>query len=270
MIPRVLTIAGSDPSGGAGIQADLKTFSALKCYGMAAITALTAQNTMGVKGLHEVDPEFLELQLRAIFDDVPPDALKIGMVGDVESIEVIVKILEEYKPPNVVVDPVMISTSGDALIDRPAMDALKTKLIPLADIITPNKEEAFNLGCESSRDLSKLGAKAALLTGGNRKDANCIDILATDSGAKAFEKRRFDTKNTHGTGCTLSAAIAAYMARGLPVQKAVGAAKVYITECIRHADALEAAGEKPWGGAGPVHHFWKLWAEPEEERQEDE
>ena len=133
---------------------------------MTAISALTAQNTTGVQGVHGVPPEFLEKQLRSIFEDIPPDALKIGMVGSAESVAVIVKILEEFEPPNIVLDPVMVASSGDALIDTAAMELLKTKLIPMADLITPNKEEAFNLGCETSRDLSKLGAKASLLTGG--------------------------------------------------------------------------------------------------------
>ena len=255
-IPKVLTIAGSDCSGGAGIQADLKTFSALKCYGMSAITALTAQNTTGVRAIYPVPAEFLEEQLRCIFDDVPPDAVKIGMLGSAESIDVIINIIEEFKPANIVLDPVMVSTTGAALIDKDAMEVMKTKLIPLVDLITPNKEEAFNLGCETSRDLAKLGSRAALLTGGDSKDPMATDVLASELGAKAFEGRRFQTQNTHGSGCTLSSAIAAYMAQGLSLQKAVGAAKRYITEAIRHADTLEV-GE----GAGPVHHFWDLWVD---------
>lgn len=252
--PKVLTIAGSDPSGGAGIQADLKTFSALGCYGMSVITALTAQNTTGVQGIYPVSADFLELQLRSVFDDVPPDAVKIGMVGDVEGIKVLVKIIKEYEPKNLVLDPVMVASSGDALIGKDAIDLMKTELIPLMDLITPNKEEAFNLGCETSKDLAKLGSKASLLTGGDSKEPSAVDVLATSMGAKAFDGRRVRTQNTHGSGCTLSAAIAAYLARGLSLQKAVGEAKSYITLAIQQADSLNVGA-----GAGPVHHFHALW-----------
>jgi hydroxymethylpyrimidine kinase/phosphomethylpyrimidine kinase len=261
-IPKVLTIAGSDPSGGAGIQADLKTFSALKVYGMAAISALTAQNTQGVQGVYGVPPKFFEKQLRSVFDDIPPDAVKIGMLGNIENVATLIKILQEYKPANVVLDPVMVASSGDALIDKDALALLKAELIPLADLITPNKEEMLNLGCESARDLTKLGSKAVLLTGGHSKDLMCVDILAGSLGAKAYEGRRSLTRNTHGTGCTFSAAIAAELAKGKDLLKAVGAAKKYITQAVAHADELEV-GE----GRGPVHHFWELWASEEEEQK---
>ena len=263
-IPKVLTIAGSDPSGGAGIQADLKTFSALGCYGMSVITALTAQNTQGVQGIHAVPAEFLAQQLTSIFEDVPPDAIKIGMVGNGDNIKIIAAILKKYEAKNVILDPVMVSTSGDDLIDKDAIEILKKELIPIVDLITPNKEEAFNLGCEGSKDLAKLGARASLLTGGDSNEPSAVDVLATDHGAKAFEGRRIRTENTHGTGCTLSSAIAAYLAQGLSLQKAVGEAKTYVNEALKQADTLEVGA-----GRGPVHHFWDLWQEPQEEQSDE-
>lgn len=267
-IPKLLTIAGSDPSGGAGIQADLKTFSALGCYGMSVITALTAQNTQGVQGIQAVPVEFLALQLTSIFDDVMPDAVKIGMVGNAQNTKLLVEIIKKYKPKNIVLDPVMVSTSGDDLIDKNAVEILKTELIPLVDLITPNKEEAFMLGCETSKDLAKLGSKASLLTGGDTKEPTCVDVLASSMGAKAFEGRRIRTRNTHGTGCTLSSAIAANLAKGLSMQKAVVEAKNYITKALEHADALGLTSEEK-GGSGPVHHFYDLWKEPEEDLWDD-
>ena len=258
-IAKVLTIAGSDPSGGAGIQADLKTFSALGCYGMSVITALTAQNTQGVQGVMAVPPEFLAQQLTSIFEDISPDAVKIGMVGNGENIQIITAILKKYEAKNIILDPVMVSTSGDDLIDKNAIESLKKDLIPMVDLITPNKEEAFNLGCDGSKDLAKLGARASLLTGGDSNEPSAVDVLATEHGAKGFEGRRIRTQNTHGTGCTLSAAIAAYLAQGLSLQKAVGEAKTYVTEALKQADELEVGS-----GHGPVHHFWDLWTQEEE------
>lgn len=254
MIAKVLTIAGSDPSGGAGIQADLKTFSALGCYGMAAITGLTAQNTTGVQGLYPVKADFLELQLRSIFDDVPPAAVKIGMVGDAHSITTLAALLNAYNVRNIVLDPVMVATSGDRLISDEAIDAVRSYLVPLADVITPNRAEAAILGSEDPVELLKLGARAVLLKGGADTGESCIDVLATRNGVEAFEAPRCDTQNTHGTGCTLSAAIAAGLAKGLDLPTAVGEAKSYVTAAIEHADILGVGH-----GRGPVHHFYEYW-----------
>ena len=260
MIPKVLSVAGSDPSGGAGIQADLKTFSALECYGMAVMTSLTAQNTQGVQAVHPVPADFVEKQCRSIFDDIMPDAIKIGLLGNAETVDVIVKLIDEYALKNVVLDPVMVATSGDQLADKETIIAIKERLIPKVLLITPNKEEAFMLECEGSRDLLKLGSKAILMTGGNRTEPVCTDLFAFTGGAKAFEVVRVKTENTHGTGCTLSSAIAAGLAQGLPLPKAIGQAKDFVTGALRQADILEV-GE----GAGPVHHFHAYWPREEEE-----
>lgn len=254
MIPKVLTIAGSDPSGGAGIQADLKTFSAMGAYGMSVITGLTAQNTVGVQDIYPVDAQFLEQQLRSIFEDVPPDAIKIGMLGNHHSITTLAAVLNRYNAKNIVLDPVMVSSSGDRLIDFEAIDALVTYLVPIADVITPNMSEADIFGSTDAEELLKLGSKAVLLTGGDGDGKNCIDVLATRKGVEAFEAPRCDTQNTHGSGCTLSAAIAVGLAKGLDLSTAVGEAKSYVTAAIEHADILEV-GE----GHGPVHHFHEFW-----------
>lgn len=255
MIPKVLSIAGSDPSGGAGIQADLKTFSALGCYGMAAMTALTAQNTKGVRGIHQIPSEFLRDQLVCIFDDVPPDAVKIGMVGDVASIEALAETLKKYNAKNIILDPVMVATSGDQLIDDDAVEALKAHLIPLADLITPNMHEAALLGSTDAATLLATGAKAVLVKGGHKGTDDCEDVLATSDGVVRFSAPRIESKNTHGTGCTLSSAIAGYVALGQSLPEAVKQAKDYVTNAIAHADAL-GVGQ----GAGPVHHFWGKWS----------
>lgn len=255
MIPRVLSIAGSDPSGGAGIQADLKTFSAFQCYGMTVVTALTAQNTTGVRSIHAVPAAFLKDQLISIFEDVPPDAVKIGMVGDAESIDVLAEILTQYDVRNIVLDPVMVATSGDQLISDAAVEALKTRLIPLADVITPNMYEAGLLGSTDAQELLTLGAKAVLVKGGHGDGDESADTLATSAGVQVFSAPRIDTKNTHGTGCTLSSAIACGLARGQNLSEAVKQAKNYITHALQHADELNIGQ-----GAGPVHHFWEQWS----------
>lgn len=255
MIPKVLSIAGSDPSGGAGIQADLKTFSAFGCYGMAAMTALTAQNTNGVRGIHAIPAQFLEDQLECIFEDVPPDAVKIGMVGDAQSIAALAAVLERYNARNIVLDPVMVATSGDQLIDDDAVDALKTYLMPLSAVMTPNMREAKLLGSTDAQELLKLGSKAVLVKGGHGDGDECTDMLATEDGVKTFSAARVNTRNTHGTGCTLSSAIACGLARGQKLPEAVKNAKDYITNAIQHADILDVGQ-----GAGPVHHFWKRWS----------
>ncbi|MFK7839746.1 MAG: bifunctional hydroxymethylpyrimidine kinase/phosphomethylpyrimidine kinase [Bdellovibrionales bacterium] len=261
MIPKVLSIAGSDPSGGAGIQADLKTFGALGCYGMAVITALTAQNTREVSAVEVMSAEFVRQQLIAIFDDVAVHGVKIGMIADAQIAEVVADILEEFKPPNIVLDPVMVATSGDSLIDKDAMGVLKARLIPLADVITPNIPEAEKLLRKAvldiedgARDLLLLGADAALLKGGHlSRDVMSNDVLAFDKGIEVFKAKRILTSNTHGTGCTLSSAIVAHLAKEMDLKDAVQASKEYLTGAIQNADALGVGH-----GHGPVNHFWNV------------
>ncbi len=266
MVPKLLSIAGSDPSGGAGIQADLKTFSALGVYGMAVPTALTAQNTKGVRDVLLVEPAFVRAQLEEIFDDVAVHGVKIGMLGSVEIANVIADVLEEFKPPNIVLDPVMVATSGDALIDADTVEVLKTRLIPLADVVTPNIPEVEKLTRKATLDVEKaakdllpLGAKAVLLKGGHLKGEDSIDVLATPSFTESYSAPRVLTSNTHGTGCTLSSAIAAYLARGLTLKEAVREAKSYLTEAIKAGDTLGVGH-----GHGPVHHFWNTWSKEDE------
>ena len=261
MIPNVLSIAGSDPSGGAGIQADLKTFAALGCYGIAAITSLTAQNTTGVSEVHELPPEFIAAQVNAVFEDIKVDAVKIGMAGSPGAIKAIAEILCAHKPKYVVLDPVMISQSGHRLISDEAIEAIKRDLMPLVTIITPNIPEAgVLLGCpinnpvRDAESLLSLGVPAALLKGGHASGAMSEDVLATLDNQIFFDAPRIDTKNNHGTGCTLSSAIAAYLAHGKSLEDAIRAAKHYVTEALRHADELNVGQ-----GHGPVHHFYKLW-----------
>lgn len=262
MIPNVLSIAGSDPSGGAGIQADLKTFAALGCYGMAALTSLTAQNTRGVSDIYELPHDFVAAQLRMVFEDVRVDAVKIGMAGSPQVIQVIVDMIQKYKPPAVILDPVMISQSGHRLVSDTAVKAIKTHLAPLATVITPNIPEAevllgrnFENNMEDfALGLLKLESRAVLLKGGHLTGADSSDMFADKTGTMKFEGVRIDTRNTHGTGCTLSSALAAYMARGLPAREAANAAKKYLSSALREADKLKVGH-----GHGPVHHFWSLW-----------
>lgn len=258
-IPNILSIAGSDPSGGAGIQADLKTFAALDCYGMAAITALTAQNTLGVTGFVAVPPAFMRDQLQAIFDDVEVSAVKIGMLANADIIEAVADVLEQSCSAPIVLDPVMVATSGDALIDKDAVAALKSKLIPMADVITPNIPEAEKLSRKAVLDMEaaaegllNLGARAVYLKGGHLKGDVMRDVLATPNLTHLFEDKRIDTENTHGTGCTLSSAIAAYLGRGEDLATACQSAKTYLTSALKHADDLNVGL-----GHGPVHHGWE-------------
>jgi len=259
MIPKLLSIAGSDPSGGAGIQADIKTFAALGVYGMAAITAMTAQNTKGVYEVQSATPDFVRAQLRAIFDDIAVHGVKIGMIGDAETAHVIADILEEFTPSNIVLDPVMVASSGDSLISADALDVLKTRIIPLSTIITPNIPEAEKLSRkavidveEAAQGLLSLGAQAVLLKGGHLKGEESVDVLAYAGGVKFFAAPRILTANTHGTGCTLSSAIAACLAKGLSLGDAVGGAKKYVTGAIKAADSLGVGH-----GHGPVAHFYE-------------
>lgn len=253
-VPKVLSIAGSDPSAGAGLQVDLKTFAAHGCYGMSAVTALTAQNTMGVQGVHIPPAEFLAQQIETIFSDIQVDAVKIGMIGNEANVHVIVDALERHKPAHIVLDPVMVASSGDVLFQDGTIEAMKERLIPLSTIITPNKPEAQILGSEDAAELLSLGAQAVLVKGGHDDGEHAVDVLATSDGVQQFSAPRIDTQNTHGTGCTLSSAIVANLAKGMDLPEAVGVAKDYITGAIAGADALEVGS-----GHGPVHHFHGMW-----------
>lgn len=258
MIPNLLSIAGSDPSGGAGIQADLKTFAALGCYGMAALTALTAQNTKGVSAVHAVPPDFLSAQLEAIFSDIRVDAIKVGMAGSADSIRVIAQILQKYNPVSIVLDPVMVAQSGDSLLTKEAAEALIRTLIPLATIITPNIPEAQALLGHKSDDPETLaralvvfGCPAILVKGGHGTGPDSTDILFYKNDIHRFTAPRIVTKNNHGTGCTLSSAIASFLAQGSLLPEAVGQAKDYITGALKASNTLDVGS-----GAGPVQHFW--------------
>ena len=255
-----LTIAGSDSGGGAGIQADIKTMTANGVYAMSAITALTAQNTTGVTGIMEVTPEFLELQLNAVFDDIRPDAVKTGMVASAELIEVIADRLKHYEAKNIVVDPVMVATSGAKLISDDAIESLKARLLPLADVITPNIPEAEVLsGLTISNEEEMIRAArqiyedlgcAVLLKGGHKvNDAN--DLLYREGGCVWFKGKRIDNPNTHGTGCTLSSAIASNLAKGETLDNAVKYAKNYISGAL---GAMLDLGK----GSGPMNHAFAI------------
>ena len=255
-----LSIAGSDSSGGAGIQADLKTMSMNGVFAMSAITALTAQNTTGVSGILEVTPEFLQQQIDAVFEDIRPDAVKIGMVSSVSLIEAIVERLKFYDAKNVVVDPVMVATSGSRLIDEDAVATLKEKLLPLAMLATPNVLESEILADMSIRNaddmekaakiISETYGCAVLCKGGHDiNDAN--DLLYSDGKYMWFKGQRIDNPNTHGTGCTLSSAIASNLAKGCSLEEAVRRAKEYISSAL--ADMLDLGQ-----GSGPMNHAFEL------------
>lgn len=266
-IPNVLSIAGSDPSGGAGVQADLKAFSALGAYGMCAVTALTAQNTTGVRGVSGVDPEFLRAQIEAVFDDVRVDAVKVGMVGSAASVRVVADCLARYRPAVVIVDPVMVAKSGDRLIDDAAVTALRERLLPLASLITPNLPETAVLlddheapataaaMADAGMRLLGSGASAVLVKGGHLDGAAVTDVLCESTGTRAYDAGRVQTMNTHGTGCTLSSAIAALAPASASMAATVDAARRYLLMALAAADRL-SVGQ----GCGPVHHFADLWA----------
>ncbi len=260
-----VTIAGSDSGGGAGIQADLKTFSALGVYGASVLTALTAQNTQGVIAIHDVPPDFIRAQMDAVFSDLAVNAVKIGMLSKAAVIEAVAAGLDARPPLPVVLDPVMVATSGDRLLDASAAGALESVLIPRATVITPNLAEAAALTGEDMAEtedamrrqgetLLRRGAKAVLMKGGHGRGDESTDLLVTPDGVLRFTARRIETRNTHGTGCTLSAAIAAGFAKGRDLAKAVDEAKAYLTA------ALEASKRLKIGhGHGPVHHFHAVW-----------
>ena len=264
-IPIALTIAGSDSGGGAGIQADLKSFSANRVYGASVITALTAQNTLGVTGVHDIPANFITAQMDAVFSDLKVDAVKIGMLSQISVIEAVAAGLEKYKAKNIVFDPVMVTTSGDPLLAEEAVDAIKSILMPKADLLTPNLHESAKLTgrslAESNEEMIEQasillneGAKAILIKGGHSKSEECSDLLKTHSEEIWISAKRINTKNTHGTGCSLSSAIAANLAHDMSLQEAVSKAKKWLTNAIATSDQLDIGK-----GSGPVHHFHNLW-----------
>ena len=262
-----LTVAGSDPSGGAGIQADLKTFSALGAYGTAVLTALTAQNTLGVTGVHPVPADFVGLQLRTLLDDVEVHATKLGMLGTADVVREVARVIIERRPGSVVCDPVMVATSGDRLIDEDAIAAVRTELLPVTDLITPNVPEAAALlEVEPATDvddlvrqataLVELGPGAVLLKGGHLGGSESVDVLATAGGVVPTRRPRVATTATHGTGCTLSSALAALAARsgGADWPSMVDAARDYLQRALESGSGLGVGT-----GHGPVHHFAGIW-----------
>jgi hydroxymethylpyrimidine/phosphomethylpyrimidine kinase len=257
-----VTIAGSDSGGGAGIQADLKTFSALGVYGASVITALTAQNTVGVQGIHDVPPAFIQAQMLSVFSDLKVNALKIGMLSQPDVIRVVAASLP---PLPMVLDPVMVAASGDKLLADEAVSVLREILIPKALIITPNLPETAVLlqGKIATNDdemvaqgkaLILMGAKAVLMKGGHASGETSNDYLITASKIMKFSAVRVETNNSHGTGCTLSSAITAGLAKGLALEEAVSAAKTYVTEAIKASNTLHIGA-----GKGPTHHFYGWW-----------
>lgn len=263
-----LTIAGSDSSGGAGIQADLKTFAALGVYGASVIVALTAQNTQGVTGIHDVPADFVRAQIDAVFSDLDVDAVKIGMLSQAASIEAVAKGLADHRAKNIVLDPVMVATSGDRLLAADAVEALRKLLIPRALVVTPNLPEAAALVGASparndkemevqARELLALGARNVLIKGGHGSGDESIDLLIGAGDVVRLSAKRIATKNLHGTGCTLSSAIAAGLAKGLDLKEASRQAKAYVTAAIVAADTLKVGH-----GHGPLNHFYAQGRKP--------
>lgn len=261
LIPKALTIAGSDSGGGAGIQADLKTFSAFRVFGMSVITAVTAQNSVGVQGVENLPPAFVAQQLRSVIEDFGTDAAKSGMLSTAGIIEAIAEVLAETPIAKLVVDPVMVAKSGDALLRADARQALITRMLPLALVVTPNLPEAAVLAGipvtsredmeEAARRIHALGPRFVLVKGGHLK-GDALDLLWNGREFTAFEAPRVDSPSTHGTGCTFSAAIAAGLSRGRPLPDAIGDAKAYVTRAIRE-------GFKAGRGVGQLRHFLTEW-----------
>ncbi|MEA2107652.1 MAG: bifunctional hydroxymethylpyrimidine kinase/phosphomethylpyrimidine kinase [Bacteroidota bacterium] len=263
---KVLTIAGSDSGGGAGIQADLKAFSANGVYGMSAITAITAQNTERVRAIHPVPVDFIEKQIATVMEDIGADTVKIGMLHSTEVIKTVIASLKKYQINNIVVDPIMVATSGDKLLQDNAIDILIKELLPLASVITPNIPEAeiilnkkihnWSEFTEAARKLSQTGAKSVLLKSGHFKAEKLIDIFYVSEGDELIEipYKRIDTKNTHGTGCTLSSAIAAWLAHGFSLKEAIQKGLKYTHQTIAEGSKYQLGK-----GHGPVHHFYKFW-----------
>jgi hydroxymethylpyrimidine/phosphomethylpyrimidine kinase len=258
---KAMTIAGSDSGGGAGIQADLKTFSALGVYGTSAITALTAQNTRGVWGIHEAPPEFVAAQIDAVLDDIGADAVKTGMLASAAIIEAVVDRLRAHRVSRLVVDPVMVAKGGDRLLRESAVESLRTLLLPIATVVTPNIPEAetivgFSIATDddvrrAARAIHELGAAAVVVKGGHRQ-GDAVDILFDGREYHEYRSARIATKHTHGTGCTFAAAVAAGLATGLGIRESVAEAKAYLTGAI-------AAAVPIGGGISPVHHFYRWW-----------
>jgi hydroxymethylpyrimidine/phosphomethylpyrimidine kinase len=263
MMKRALAIAGSDCSGGAGIQADLKTFSAHGVFGMSVIVSVVAENTSRVIGWQDIDPGMVKNQIDAVYEDIGTDAVKIGMLSTPAIMEAVAERLSDLGPANVVADPVMYAKNGAPLMEKGAIGALIRNIIPLADLVTPNIPEAEELARMSlktpgdmrgaAEKIFAMGARAVLVKGGHGEGTEeSVDLLFDGREFRSFGARRIPTKNTHGTGCTLSSAIAATLALGLPLGEAVGKAKAYVTTAIEHALELGK-------GAGPTHHFWDLY-----------
>jgi len=263
--PIALTIAGSDSSGGAGIQADLKTFAALGVYGASVITALTAQNTIGVSAIHRVPADVVTAQIDAVFGDLDVKAVKIGMVAQATTIDAIAAGLARWSPKHIVLDPVMVATSGDRLLAADAVAGLRAKLIPRASLITPNLPEAAALLDEpvaasaaaiesQGRRLMAMGTPAVLIKGGHGEGPESIDYLVTGAGVVALAAPRIATENTHGTGCSLSSAIAAGLAKGEEMETAVRNAKAWVSAAIAAADRFSVGH-----GHGPIHHFHRFY-----------
>ena len=262
---QALTIAGSDSGGGAGIQADLKTFSALGVYGASVLTAVTAQNTRAVTGVEMISPKMIRAQMAAVFDDLAINVVKVGMLGDPETINTVAEGLASCAAP-VVLDPVMVAKSGDALLSAEAVATLRDRMLPLAHVLTPNLPEAARLletqeatdeasMLEQGRALLSAGPGSVLMKGGHGTGETCVDLLITEAETLRLSAPRQHTANTHGTGCTLSAAIAAGLARGQTLQGAVEAAHAYLQRAIAAADTLNIGN-----GHGPVHHFHAVWS----------
>ena len=262
-----VTIAGSDSSGGAGIQADLKTFAALGVYGASVITALTAQNTQGVGGIHDVPADFIRAQIDAVFSDLDVAAVKIGMLSQVATIEAVAQGLAAHRAKNIVLDPVMVTTSGDRLLVPEAVEALRKELVARALVVTPNLLEAAALAGASvarnkqemevqARELLAQGARNVLIKGGHGAGDESVDLLIGQGEVVRLSAKRIATKNLHGTGCTLSSAIAAGLAKGLDLNSAAQQAKAYVTAAIAAAQELHVGH-----GHGPLHHFHAIWRE---------
>ncbi len=262
--PIALTIAGSDSGGGAGIQADLKTFSALGVFGCSAISSLTAQNTLGVQGVYPIPPAFVQQQIHSVLSDINVGAIKTGMLATADIIAAVAKSLQAYPNIPFVLDPVMVATSGDRLLAEDAIETLIKQLIPAATLITPNLHEAAALLNQSvatdvsgmqaqGEKLLALGAKAVLMKGGHTDGEQASDLLITSNGVEVFSAPRLHTKNTHGTGCTLASAIAAGLAKQLSLNEAVQQAKEYLHNALLHSEKLHIGQ-----GSGPVHHFYKF------------
>jgi hydroxymethylpyrimidine/phosphomethylpyrimidine kinase len=262
-VPKAMTIAGSDSGGGAGIQADLKTFAALGVYGTVTLTAITAQNTIGVTGVHEIPTDMIVAQMDAVMGDIGADAVKTGMLSSQEIVEVVAAQVAKHGIRSLVVDPVMVAKSGDALLRDDAVNAVCTKLVPLAAVVTPNIPEAEALTGttiesdddvrEAARRIVSMGARTVVVKGGHR-EGPAADVLYDGSEFQVFTAPRINTVNTHGTGCTFASAIAAGLAQGKAVEDAVGQAKDYVTEAIRTSFPI---GQ----GHGPLNHFHRLWGE---------